>query len=367
MISYANIIYEYFDPSNSSDFTKLLSLNEQEQDKVMVNLATKLYSHIVNEITDIDFGDIPKSKGDITKIPNYIDMLDCINIIHDLCVRCKQKTTATDTLFKAIDNLKESKNVWNKSFVNNVSLGINTYNSLALAIVCSTSLIISTSIEFIKDQSSEEFNMILNKVQLQKSLESVLFQSLQEFNKGYASGEFTKAIMVANNAKRNISEHELMTFDENAITDALIKAGKDVLNGLVSSSDNPLATGAKLVVTTVSAVALIAVIVIPAIRNAVHFFYSSRQKLSDYYAVQAALVEMNANNIKYDRSKSEEERKRIYSAQMKCAERFRKISNILAVKMNKANVESKGTFEREASEKMSYSDTQSSDKPSVLF
>ena len=41
MLSYPNVIYEYFDPSNGLEFMKLMSLNEQEQDRVLVNLAAK--------------------------------------------------------------------------------------------------------------------------------------------------------------------------------------------------------------------------------------------------------------------------------------------------------------------------------------
>lgn len=364
---YQKMIYEYSDVNDSSSFIKLMSLNEADQGRVMANLAGKLYNHIVNEITDVDFGDIPKSKGDITKIPNYLDMVDCINIIHNVCIRCKQKTTATDTLFKAIDNLKESKDIWRKSFDLKVSLGMNTYNSLALSIVCATSLLISTSIEFIKDQNSQEFEIILNKVAHQKTMESVLFKSLQEFNKGYSTGEFMKAIEITNNSKRNISESELMSFDESAIVDSLLAAARGTLNlfgdGVVGKAVS-ITTGA---VTIVGAIALIGAIVIPAIRNAVHFFYRSKQKLSDYFAIQAALIEMNANNLKYNISKSEKEREQIYKAQMKWAARFKKLSDSLSTKMRKADNLSKNKLEEEASDKMTYDELNSPGDASSLF
>lgn len=367
---YEKMICEYFDLSDSTSFRQLMSLNEAEQSRVMANLAGKLYNHIVNEITDVDFGDIPKSKGDITKIPNYLDMVDCINIIHDICVRCKQKTTATDTLFKAIDNLKESKDIWRRSFDLKVSLGINTYNSLALSIVCATSLLISTSIEFIKDQNSGEFEIILNKVQHQKSMESVLFKSLNEFNKGYANGEFMKAINIANNSKRNISEAELVSFDESAMMDALLAGARKVLGSVDSGNSimGGLAKGATAAIGIIGGVALIVAIVIPAIRNVVHFFYSSKQKLSDYFAIQAALIEINANNLKYNNSKSEQEKERIYNAQMKWAAKFKKLSTALSAKMKKADSVSKNKLEEEtSSNKFTYDDVSSGGDVSSLF
>lgn len=367
MISYGNIIYEYFDPSKSTEFRKLMSLDEADQSRVMANLAGKLYGHIVNEITDVDFGDIPKSRGDITKIPNYIDLLDCVGIINDICVRCKQSTKATDTISKAIDNLKESRDIWRRSFDNNVSLGINTYNSLAMSVVCSVSLIISTSIEFIKDQDTDDFEMLLNKVQYQKSMESVLFKSLEEFNKGYANGEFMKAIHIANNTKRNISESELMTFDESAIMDTLLTTARSALHSIDGGAPTGIAKFGVTVVTTVGGIALIVAIVLPAIRNAVHFFYSSRQKLSDYFAIQAALVEMNANNLKYNVSRSEKEREQIYKAQMKWVDRFKSLSTKLSTKMKKADSVSKNKLEEDASKKYSYDDVTSGGSASSLF
>lgn len=364
MISYANIIYEYFDPSNSSEFNKLMSLNEADQDRVMVNLASKLYNHIVNEITDIDFGDIPKSKGDITRIPNYMDMKDCINIIHDICVRFKQPTDATDTITKAIDNLKDSKDVWRKSFELQCGLGMNTYNTLALGIVCSVSLLISTSIEFIKNQDGK-FEFMLNKVEMQKSLDSVLFRSLKEFNAGCADGSFMKAIVVANNSKVNISEFDLMTFDESAIVDTIVSTAKKILpDAITSLGKNKFVVGT---LCTVSSLTLLVAIVLPAIRNAVHWFFSSKQKVSDYFAIQAALLEINANNVKYNNSKSEKEKQDIYNRQMKWVSRFKDISNKLTTKMKKAEVSAKNKLDKEAEEKISIKDVETPSNVSALF
>ena len=121
------------------------------------------------------------------------------------------------------------------------------------------------------------------------------------------------------------------------------------------------------VVTTVGGIALIVAIVLPAIRNAVHFFYSSRQKLSDYFAIQAALVEMNANNLKYNVSRSEKEREQIYKAQMKWVDRFKSLSTKLSTKMKKADSVSKNKLEEDASKKYSYDDVTSGGSASSLF
>ena len=62
---------EHFDIYDNRTRNILLAVNEADQDGVMKSLADKLYSHIVEKVDDIDFGTIPLSKGDITKIDNY--------------------------------------------------------------------------------------------------------------------------------------------------------------------------------------------------------------------------------------------------------------------------------------------------------
>lgn len=380
---YADIVYEYFDPSNSTEFRTLMNLNEEQQDRVLANLATKLYDHIVNEITDIDFGDIPTSKGDITRIPNYLDMVDCINIIHGICVRFKQTTTATDTLFKAIQNLKDTKEIWRKSFDIKAGLGMNTYNTLALGIVCSVSLLISSAIEFIKNQEGD-FEFLINKVGMQKSLDSVLFKSLKEFNDGCADGTFMKAIIIANNSKVNISEAEVVSFDEAAMIDTLVRTAKEFINSHgpnfmkngfnkakafasdITNGADATMTGAGIA-TGIAGLIVIVAVLLPAIRNAVHWFFSSKQKLSDYFAIQASLLEINANNVKYMNSKSSAEKEKIAEKQMKWVSRFREISNKLSVNMSKAEKSAKNKLEQESNQKLTMNDVEKPSNVSALF
>ena len=75
-----NIIIEHFDLSDKETFSYLRSIEEADQNKVLLALTSKLYDHLVEKVDDIDFGDIPKSRGDITKLPNYAKVVDCIGI-----------------------------------------------------------------------------------------------------------------------------------------------------------------------------------------------------------------------------------------------------------------------------------------------
>ena len=89
--SYDQIIREHFDFSDR-DTTKFIKyINESDQQSQLLNvLASALYEKIVNKCDKIDFGSIPRSRGDITKIDGYSNTVECINIIRRLVVEYKE-------------------------------------------------------------------------------------------------------------------------------------------------------------------------------------------------------------------------------------------------------------------------------------
>ena len=78
---FTKVMNEHFDIYDDRTRKILLAVNEADQNTIMKSLADKLYSHIVNKVDDIDFGTIPLSKGDITKIDNSIDEADYFVIL----------------------------------------------------------------------------------------------------------------------------------------------------------------------------------------------------------------------------------------------------------------------------------------------
>ena len=87
---------KYFDTSDTMTRSILLAVNEADQGTVMTSLSNKLYKHIVDKVDDIDFGTIPESRGDITKIDNYENLVDCINIISEILQQYHQPTDTVE-------------------------------------------------------------------------------------------------------------------------------------------------------------------------------------------------------------------------------------------------------------------------------
>ena len=338
------VLKEHFDRTDRKSIRTILSLNEAEQNQAMVALASKLYEKIVDKVDDIDFGTIPASKGDITKIGNFQEMRECITVINDILTHYKQDTVHVETVDTAIENLKNSKDIWEKAFNCKCEFAITFYNTIALSIVSAVSLLISASIDFIKEPGSESFTVSFDKTGYNKSKDRLLFQNLEKFNKSYAKGEIKKVfktVVDSNSALKESCSH--VVSESVALTVILGVVGAGMLVGIIL------------------------VVIIPILHELVSFLYCTRQEISEYFEMQAKIIQFNAEQVKYDYTKSEKEIKKIYDKQMKIVEKFRKISDKFAIKVNKSETEAKKVIQQEKTQKYKVEDLvdNDSDIPSM--
>lgn len=320
------IIAEYFNIFDNYTRNKLLSLEESEKDMVLSSLSAKLYNIIVDKATEIDYGDIPKSKGDITRIPNFVNITECLNTIRGILVEFKEDTEPVDEILKAIDNLRESRPMWEKAYVFNSPVPITFYETMALAIVSSTSLLISTSIDYIKEPSENTYNITLDKVSYHKSKDALLFRNLRKFNKGYKSGEIKKVMEPMLKVKEEVSE------------------AVDIINEFSATSIIAAVVTAGVIVSMIS-------LIVPILHELTSFFFCTKQHISDFFDIQADLLALNAESVKLDYTKTESERDKIYKKQMNLVNRFKKIANALAVKLKSAEKRGEAMYKKESAVK----------------
>ena len=319
------ILSEHFDLSDSETLTTLVNLDEADRNETLSALTSKLYDNIVDKIDDIDFGTIPLSKGDITKIENYEQMLDCVGVMRQIVEEYKQSPEPLDIILTAIENVKSRTRLWEKAYALNVELPIVLYNTIVLSIVSAVSIMIGTSIDFIKDPNEPNLQASLDRVAYNKSKDNLLFENLAKFNACCARGEIDKVVeqVFAGNSKE--------------------------LTGITLGA--------------IGAIAFIALAknIIPMLQELVFFAYHTKQNVSDYFAIQAELLQANANTLQY-RDIEPEKRKKIYSRQTKIADKFRKISNVFAIKTKRAEIETKKDVKDAQSKKYTYSNVM---EPSV--
>ena len=305
--AYDAILQECFDLDDYETFKTVTSLDEAGQNQLLVSLTDKLYEKIVAKVSDIDYGTIPKSAGDITRIENFDSMVECLDIIRNIVKQYGQKEEPVDTVLTAIYNIKDRKALFTKSYGLNVELGEIVYNNLTMACVAATSFMIATSIEFIKSPTDETFEVSLDKVAYQKTLNNMLFNDLRKFNISCKKGEFDKAM-------KSINE---------AATKKL--AGTAVALGIATGTITALIFWKDI---------------LGIIQDIVYLFFYTSQTISDYWATQADLIQMNKSTIVYRRDIPDAEKDKIIKKQSKIADNMRKVSNIFSIKMKGAERDS---------------------------
>ena len=335
------VLKEHFDTSDRKSMKALLSLNEAEQNQAMVALAAKLYDKIIAKVDDIDFGTIPASRGDITKIGNFQELRDCLTTIREILVHYKQDTVQIDIIDKAIDNIRDSKAMWERAYAVGSEMPVVFYNTICLSIVSATSLLISSCIDFIKEPGNASFQVSFDRVAYNKTKDKLLFQNLEKFNKAFLKGDIQKTMDAVIKSTVNVKE----SGEEITESTALIALAATIASGVL--------------------VASLIGLIIPLLHELISLLYCARQDVADYFEVQAKVVQFNAEQLKYDYTKSEGEIKKIYDKQIKISDLFKKISNKLSVKMNKADNDAKALIKKDKAEKFKAEDLEMNDVPSM--
>ena len=205
--------------------------------------------------------------------------------------------------------------LFTKAYKLNVELPMIVYNTITLSIISSVSYMISSCIEFIKEPNGG-FDIAIDKVSAVKAKDCILFKDLDKFNSICANGQLDKSM-----------EYVIQMNSKNFV-------------------DGGFGIGA-------GAVALgVILIIIPLMRELVFFFYYSRTKISNYFDAQATLLQMNAYNIENNLTRDDKTKKEIAKKQKTIADKFRGISNKIAI--NTRTGESKAVKETDKLSKEKY-------------
>lgn len=376
---YMQIVSEAYDLSDPYIKKKVIFCNEAKRQENIENIVGRLYTHIKNDVTGIDFGTIPRSKGIITKIDNYNGLVDCINSIHDLVKSYNQPTKSVDELTTAINNIKNRERVFTKAFTLNIEFPIMLYNMTVTAIVSATSLLMSSSVEFIKN-GHDSFTTSLDKVGYVKSKDHLMIEYVSQFNRNCANGTIDKLInsCIKNNITntnestivdaqnvKSVNEDNIFFDDEGkpkiatTVVAAVMGGGAKYIAPALMSS--PIG----IFITAVIGAGITAVLFLFLFRKVAFFILKTRMDISDWFEIQANYLQINAENLKYrDDPKGDDHKKKVYDAQMKWVDRFKKIANKLALTDSKARKE---TDDNERNESHQHDDDDNGSSDGGLF
>lgn len=385
------LIREYFDISDPT--TRALLLHEDtNNEQMLAALTNALYDKIVAKVDKIDFGSIPKSRGDITKVEGFANTEECLNILRKIAIEYKENPDIVDTVIGAINNIKARKAVFMKGFATNLEFPIMLYNLIVLAIEQSVSYMIAVCIQYIKDPNTGSMEAALDKIAYHNTKDNLLYNQLNKFNIGCSNkqvdtalDEVFKNFKAVKEAIEELPEEEQERilvrrqvagtgleqkpdelFDNaDSTTEPINGCGdvptvpqgiedSDVVNdsgvneGVLDTALNVVGIAANVVRYTIYGVKAILGCVIPLMRSATYFFIHTRVKISDTLAVQSQFIEANANKLKYSDSNMDEERKKkVIVKQLKIAEKLRNWSNKLAIDTKKSENAANSDMEKE--------------------
>lgn len=305
------VFSEYMDMAHTPTRKAILTMNEADHNQLITKITSNLYDHIIKRTTDIDYGEIPNSMGDVTKLKNYDDLKDCIALIHDLLKEYRQDTDCTDIISEALANIETRKQLFDRAFRYNCELPCMMYNTVVLGIYGGLSYLIAGCIEFIKTPKDETFKIALDKVAYAKVKDYTLYDSLDKFNKSCKSGDFDKAMEV--------------------VIDKKLKKFTGITIGLMAGG---VAVGILVILG-----------IVPILRELTYIFYHTRVKMTDFLDTQADLIQMNAYNVEHSNSVDPEEREAIVERQMAIANDFRALSNKLNIDGKRSDVEASRELE----------------------
>lgn len=297
---------------------KAITILEDATNPITSKYMEKLYQQVLDK-KHVDFGDIPKSKGNIHNYSGYESLKEVISTIQALSSNVKSTSRAVqciNTLTTAIRNMESLTTVFGKGFSEKNEYVMLDYNCFVYTIVQATSYILSEFVEFVKNPESKELDIRL--IDTKQKAPSFYMDTLEKFNRLNMTSEY-----------------------------------KDYLEYMINKEKNNF-TGTAIV--GFSAVVAVALSIIPITRSIIYRIYRLRMKLSDALAMQAVFLEMNKCRVQARQDIDKNKVKSILDKQEKLRQAFLKISEKLKVEDSKAGKAAANDLQRD-NRHMSFGDS----------
>lgn len=277
----------------NDSFLKVQMILEDSSSPVTRGYKEKLFKSIVDR-SHIDFGSIPKSRGDITKYSGYNSMKEVLSNLSKTAVEEKSKEllNAVTIVQTAIKNIEVAKAVYIKGFAKKTNIVMLDYNTYVLTCVEATTGLLCSYIDFIKTPSSPIYTMNLKDTKYRA--DALFVQQLVKFNKVNIDGNYVKYLSAAIESGK----------------DGFLGAGFIVGAGLIS---------------------MIALSIIPVTRELIYLYNDIRMKLSDVCTCQAYYLELNRLTLEANTEMDPKKKKKVLDKQDAVRKKFLYLSEKLRI------------------------------------
>ena len=288
-----------------SEYASVKTILEDANSPVTRKYQEKLFQSII-EKKHIDFGDIPKSAGNIKAYTGYNNMMEVLNAIDGLANEQKNKEVLgyVAVVKKAISNIENLSSSYAKGFINKSDYVMLEYNTYVYTCIEATSSLLYEFVEYIKRPDQQVMSIQLKNTKYRANL--YYFDQLNKFNNV--------------NAK--------MGMDYRKLIESLCNKGRN--NFL----------GAEMIVG-VAALSMAALAIVPLTRELIYRFYHMRSNLAQSLELQAEFLEMNKTCLEANDSITTEKKKKILEKQNNTRLRHLKLADIIRVKNAKGMNETK--------------------------
>lgn len=286
---------------NATSFTeksKIHALTEAEQAVVNDRMVGSLYQSILNK-KEINFDNIPFSKGDILRVPGYDNMIATIETLRGLANKFGIKIPELDIIDNTIVNIRTNKAAFERGFALNNDFMITYYNVLVYACIESTSLVLASYVEYVKTLNNVEFNIKKGK----GIYGNLCLNNLIKFNNAVKDGSFRQFV------------NQMLDRDKDQFLGKAVSIAKKAIKFALF---------------------------IPLARELIYLFYEGRMQVSEYFDQQKEFLEMNRARVDAS-SMDVQKRNKVLRKQQAAMDKLEKMSE--RIKVNNQLAEKKANDE----------------------
>lgn len=292
---------------------KIQAILEDGESPIAKKSVETLYRHTIDK-DHVDFGDIPKSKGDIMNYAGYKSMMDVLGALKSLAQEDKAYQGINihiSTVSKAISYISQNRNYYTQAFQKKIEIVELEYNAFVYACVEAVTSLLYQFSDFMKTPSSAVIQPIIKDTKYRADL--FYIEQLKKFNMLNDSGKYQKYLA------------------------EMIKGGKE--NFVASTA---FLIGAAAIVTTTL------VSIVPVTRAIIFSIQDVKQKLADCLTLQAYFLEQHKLYLEaHGVERKPEKTKEIIKKQEKLRLQFLRLAEKLRVKSLKSEQLAKKNIEEE--------------------
>lgn len=273
---------------------ELYQVLETNAQQIGERMISNLYGNTLMK-SNIDFGDIPASKGNIENCSAYPVITSTLSVLSSLARQSKTNIPEVVTIEKSITYIKTQRHNFEKAFKMQSDALMMYYNALVYSCIEATSIVLSNYVDYIKNPNN--IKMTVKKKSQSHLTNKICMQNLNSFNKSCKDGSFNKL-------------------------------SQQLLSGNISKTIEPAIS-----TESVSAIAMgvgIAMSIIPLLRTVIYYFYYSRMKISNFLEQQSYFLQLNEANINssiFDAKKKKE----VLSNQKNLIKKFEDLSDKIRI------------------------------------